>query len=142
MAGSYNHIILVGRLVADPELRQTPDGTQVCSFRMAVDRPKRRNAAEKRTDFFGVTLWRQRAETASKYLQKGKAVLVSGRLQIREYLDRNDTKQKAVEVIADDFQFMDSRSEGNGEASKPQGTTGGSDLPNYEYSDSDEEIPF
>ena len=149
MAGSYNHIVLVGRLVADPELRQTQDGTQVCSFRIAVDRPKRRDATEKQTDFFGVSVWRQRAEIAAKYLQKGKSVLISGRLQIREYTDRENNKRTAVEVTADDFQFMDSRSDGDGggsarapRAAAPQAAAGGADLPNYEYSDADEEVPF
>src|SRR4029077_6286803 len=147
MAGSYNHIVLVGRLVADPELRQTQDGTQVCSFRIAVDRPKRRDAAEKQTHFFGVSVWRQRAEIAAKYLQKGKSVLISGRLQIREYVDRENNKRTAVEVTADDFQFMDSRSDGDGGgAPRPrpaaEKTAAGSDLPNYEYTDADEEVPF
>src|ERR1700730_19025154 len=148
MAGSYNHIVLVGRLVADPELRQTQDGTPVASFRIAVNRPKGRNGQEQ-TDFFGVSVWRQRAEIAAKYLQKGKSVLVSGRLQIREYTDRENNKRTAVEVTADDFQFMDSRSDGDGggaarapRAAAPQAAAGGSDLPNYEYSDADEEVPF
>jgi single-strand DNA-binding protein len=146
MAGSYNHIVLVGRLVADPELRQTQDGTQVCSFRIAVDRPKRRDAAEKQTDFFGVSVWRQRAEIAAKYMQKGKSVLVSGRLQIREYTDRDNNKRTAVEVTADDFQFMDSRSDGDGGSARPRAaapqSAAGAELPTYEYSDADEEVPF
>jgi len=78
MAGSYNHIVLVGRLVADPELRQTQDGVPVTSFRIAVNRPKSRGGQEQ-TDFFGVSIWRQRAETAAKYLQKGRPVLIAGR---------------------------------------------------------------
>ena len=147
MAGSYNHIVLVGRLVADPELRQTQDGTQVCSFRIAVDRPKRRDATDKQTDFFGVSVWRQRAEIAAKYLQKGKSVLVSGRLQIREYTDRDNNKRTAVDVTADDFQFMDSRSDGDGGGGArprpaPAQNAQGGDLPTYEYTDADEEVPF
>jgi single-strand DNA-binding protein len=143
MAGYYNHIVLVGRLVADPELRQTQDGVQVCSFRIVVDRPKRRDATEKETDFFGVSIWRQRGEFAAKYLQKGKSVLVSGRLQIRQFIDRQNNKRTAVEVAADDFQFMDSRGDGDGggAARAPQSTTGGSGLPNHEYRD-DDKVPF
>src|SRR5215472_18194038 len=91
VAGSYNHIVLVGRLVADPELRQTQEGTPVTSFRIAVNRPKGRSGQEQ-TDFFGVSVWRQRAEAAAKYLQKGRPVLVSGRCQIREYTDREGNK--------------------------------------------------
>ena len=144
MAGSYNHIVLVGRLVADPELRQTQDGTPVTSFRIAVNRPKGRSGQEQ-TDFFGVSVWRQRAEAAAKYLQKGRPVLVSGRLQIREYTDREGNKRTAVEVSADDFQFMDSRpvdNGGGGARPAPASAQGGSDLPEYEFHSEDEEVPF
>lgn len=148
MAGSYNHIVLVGRLVADPELRQTQDGTPVTSFRIAVNRPKGRSGQEQ-TDFFGVSVWRQRAEIAAKYLQKGKPVLVAGRLQIREYTDRDGNKRTAVEVTADDFQFMDSRPAGDnggggGGSRQPAPAAAPSgDLPEYEFQgDADEEVPF
>jgi single-strand DNA-binding protein len=149
VAGSYNHIVLVGRLVADPELRQTQDGTPVTSFRIAVNRPKGRSGQEQ-TDFFGVSVWRQRAEIAAKYLQKGKPVLVAGRLQIREYTDRDGNKRTAVEVTADDFQFMDSRPAGDngggggGGSRQPAPAAAPSgDLPEYEFQgDADEEVPF
>ena len=146
MAGSYNHIVLVGRLVADPELRQTQDGTPVTSFRIAVNRPKGRSGQEQ-TDFFGVSVWRQRAEIAAKYLQKGKPVLVSGRLQIREYTDRDGNKRTAVEVTADDFQFMDSRPSGDngggGVSRQPAPAAQSGELPEYEFQgDADEEVPF
>jgi single-strand DNA-binding protein len=146
VAGSYNHIVLVGRLVADPELRQTQDGTPVTSFRIAVNRPKGRSGQEQ-TDFFGVSVWRQRAEVAAKYLQKGKPVLVAGRLQIREYTDREGNKRTAVEVTADDFQFMDSRPADNGgggpRQSAPAAQPASGDLPDYEFhGDADEEVPF
>jgi single-strand DNA-binding protein len=146
MAGSYNHIILVGNLVADPELRQTQDGTPVTSFRIAVNRPKGRSG-QQQTDFFGVSVWRNRAEVAAKYLQKGRPVLIAGRCQIREYTDRDGNKRTAVEVVADDFQFMDSRPADNGggggaprQAAQPAPS---SDLPDFEYqADADEEVPF
>ncbi|MDQ6766318.1 MAG: single-stranded DNA-binding protein [Candidatus Eremiobacteraeota bacterium] len=143
MAGSYNHIILVGRLVADPELRQTQAGVPVTSFRIAVDRPKGRDG-EKQTDFFGVSIWRQRAERAAEFLQKGRLVLIAGRVQIREYTDRDNNKRTAVDVVADDFQMLDSRpsaDSGGGQRSAPpaQGT---GELPEYEYNAADEEVPF
>jgi single-strand DNA-binding protein len=147
VAGSYNHIVLVGRLVADPELRQTQDGTPVTSFRIAVNRPKGRSGQEQ-TDFFGVSVWRQRAEVAAKYLQKGKPVLVAGRLQIREYTDRDGNKRTAVEVTADDFQFMDSRPAGDnggggGSRTPAPAAAQSGDLPEYEFQgDADEEVPF
>ena len=143
MAGSYNHIVLVGRLVADPELRQTQSGVPVTSFRIAVDRPKSRDG-ERQTDFFGVSIWRQRAERAAEFLQKGRLVLISGRVQIREYTDRDNNKRTAVDVVADDFQMLDSRPAGDGGAprSAAAAPAPSADLPEYEYNPADEEVPF
>ena len=142
MAGSYNHIVLVGRLVADPELRQTQAGVPVTSFRIAVDRPKSRDG-EKQTDFFGVSIWRQRAERAAEFLQKGRLVLISGRVQIREYTDRDNNKRTAVDVVADDFQMLDSRNAGGGDGGqRSAGAKPDNDLPEYEYNPADEEVPF
>src|SRR5579864_9238014 len=147
MAGSYNHIVLVGRLVADPELRQTQSGVPVTSFRIAVDRPRGRDG-EKQTDFFGVSVWRQRAERAAEFLQKGRLVLVAGRVQIREYTDRENNRRTAVDVVADDFQMLDSRPGGApsapNAANAPNANAGtpASGLPDYEYSEADEEVPF
>ena len=141
MAGSYNHIVLVGRLVADPELRQTQAGVPVTSFRIAVDRPKSRDG-EKQTDFFGVSIWRQRAERAAEFLQKGRLVLIAGRVQIREYTDRENNKRTAVDVVADDFQMLDSRPPGEGGAQRAATPAASNDLPEYEYNAADEEVPF
>lgn len=143
MAGSYNHIVLVGRLVADPELRQTQAGVPVTSFRIAVDRPRAKDG-ERQTDFFGVSIWRQRAERAAEFLQKGRLVLISGRLQIREYTDRENNKRTAVDVVADDFQMLDSRPGSEpGAARVPANSGSGSaELPEYEYNAADEEVPF
>jgi single-strand DNA-binding protein len=143
VAGSYNHITLVGRLVADPELRQTQGGIPVTSFRIAVDRPKSRDG-ERQTDFFGVSIWRQRAERAAEFLQKGRLVLISGRVQIREYTDRDNNKRTAVDVVADDFQMLDSRPTGEGGGSRPAPVAAepNSNLPEYEYNPADEEVPF
>ena len=134
--------MLVGRLVADPELRQTQAGVPVTSFRIAVDRPKGRDGGEKQTDFFGVSIWRQRAERAAEFLQKGRLVLIAGRVQIREYTDRDNNKRTAVDVVADDFQMLDSRPPADGGGQRPAQTTGSSDLPEYEYNAADEEVPF
>lgn len=143
MAGTYNHIVLVGRLVADPELRQTQQGVSVTSFRIAVDRPRSKDG-ERQTDFFGVSVWRQRAERAAEFLQKGRLVLISGRVQIREYTDRDNNKRTAVDVVADDFQMLDSRPTGDSSSARNSGPPAGgsSDLPEYEYNPADEEVPF
>lgn len=142
MAGTYNHIVLVGRLVADPELRQTQDGTPVTSFRIAVDRVRGRSGGEKQTDFFGVSVWRQRAERAAEFLQKGRLVLISGRCQIREYTDKENNRRTAVEVVADDFQMLDSRPGAGGGAERSAAPPAG-ELPEYKYdAESEEEVPF
>ncbi len=143
MAGSYNHIVLVGRLVADPELRQTQAGVPVTSFRIAVDRPRGRDG-DKQTDFFGVSVWRQRAERAAEFLQKGRLVLIGGRVQIREYTDRENNKRTAVDVVADDFQMLDARpaGDGGGGGGRAPAPAASSDLPEYEYNVADEEVPF
>ena len=146
MAGSFNHVVLVGRLVADPELRQTQDGTPVASFRLAVDRQRGRSGGEKQTDFFGVSIWRQRGERAAEFLQKGRLVLVSGRVQVREWTDKDNNKRTSVDVVADDFQMLDSRpgtgaAPGTAFAERAPGAP--SELPEYKYdAESEEEVPF
>jgi len=145
MAGSYNHIVLVGRVVNDPELRQTQTGVSVTSFRIAVDRPRGRDSGDRQTDFFGVSIWRQRAERAAEFLRKGRLVLISGKCQIREYTDRENNRRTAVEVTADDFQMLDSK--GSVDAGMPPvgehpPAAAPSNLPDYEMQDADEEVPF
>jgi len=146
VAGSFNHVVLVGRLVADPELRQTQDGTPVASFRLAVDRQRGRSGGEKQTDFFGVSIWRQRGERAAEFLQKGRLVLVSGRVQVREWTDKDNNKRTSVDVVADDFQMLDSRP-GAGTAPAAgfaeRTPSAPSELPEYKYdAESEEEVPF
>ncbi len=107
----FNRVILVGRLVADPEIRYTPDGIPIASFRLAVDRPTRRGA-EKQTDFIRVVTFRRLAEFAQSYLTKGRLVLVEGRLQVSNYTDRVGQRRTSVDVIAFTVQFMDRKPEG------------------------------
>lgn len=147
MAGSYNHIVLVGRLTADPELRQTQQGVPVASFSLAVDRPRPRNGGERQTDFFRISVWRERGERAAEFLQKGRLVLIAGRLQIREYLDRDNNRRTSVDVTADDFQMLDSpRGTATADvAARPAAAaqTDAPNLPEYEYNAAtDEEVPF
>ena len=97
-----NRIILMGRLTRDPELRHTQSGTAVASFSLAVDRDfKSRDSGEKTTDFIDVVAWRNTAEFVSKYFAKGRMAVVEGRLQIRDWTDRDGGKRRSAEVVAD-----------------------------------------
>ena len=112
-----NHITLMGRLTRDPELRYTQSQTAVVSFTLAVDRDfGGRDGAEKQTDFIDIVAWRQTAEFVSKYFTKGRMAVVSGRLQIRDWTDREGNKRRSAEVVADNVYFAESkrsRDEGN-----------------------------
>jgi single-strand DNA-binding protein len=99
-----NKVILIGRLVRDPELRYTPSGLPVAQFRIAVDRPKNGNGDT--ADFIPVVAWRVLAENIAKYLTKGRLVAVEGRLQVRKYQDRDGATRWATEVIATNVQFL------------------------------------
>ena len=108
-----NHIVIMGRLARDPELRHTQTGTPVASFTLAVDRDFRdKNTGERATDWIDVVAWRGSAEFVSKYFAKGRVAVVEGRLQIRDWTDRDGNKRRAAEVVADNIYFGDSRREG------------------------------
>ena len=104
----YNKSILIGRLVADPELRTTPNGINVATFRIAVDR----FGKEKKADFINIVCWRQQAEFVSRYFSKGKAIGVDGSIQTRDYTDKDGNKRYAVEVVADRLFFVGDKREG------------------------------
>ena len=110
-----NHIVIMGRLTRDPELRRTGSGTAVASFTVAVDRDfgKSENG-EKETDFIDCVAWRQTGEFVSKYFTKGRMAVVSGRLQIRNWTDKDGNKRRSAEVIADNVYFGDSKRDGEG----------------------------
>lgn len=102
-----NRIILIGRLVADPQLRYTQNGVAVTNFTLAVDRPFSSQNGERETDFIDIVAWRKQAETCANHLNKGRLVAVEGRLQIRSYDDRDGIRRKAAEVVADQVRFLD-----------------------------------
>ncbi len=105
-----NHITIMGRLTRDPELRRTGSGIAVASFSVAVDRDFGKNEnGEKETDFIDCVAWRNTAEFISKYATKGRMVVVSGRLQIRSWTDKDGNKRRTAEVVADNVYFGDSR---------------------------------
>ena len=108
-----NHIVIMGRLTRDPELRRTGSGTAVASFTVAVDRDfgKSENG-EKETDFIDCVAWRQTGEFVSKYFTKGRMAVVSGRLQIRNWNDKEGNKRRSAEIVADNVYFGDSKRDG------------------------------
>ena len=112
-----NKIILMGRLTRDPELRRTGSGTAVTSFSLAVDRDFKSQSGEKETDFIDVGAWRNTAEFVSKYFTKGRMIVVSGRLQVRTWTDKDGNKRRTAEVVADNVYFGDSKRDGDSSGS-------------------------
>ena len=104
-----NRAILMGRLTADPELRKTQNGTSVTSFTLAVNRSYTRSGEQPQTDFIDIVAWRSTAEFVSKYFAKGRMAVVSGRLQIRRWQDKDGNNRRSAEVVADNVYFGDSK---------------------------------
>ena len=100
-----NVVAIMGRLVADPELRTTPAGYSVCSFRIACDRSYVQQGQQRQADFIDIVAWRQQADFVSKYFQKGSLIAVEGSLQTRQYQDKQGSKRTAVEVVANNISF-------------------------------------
>ncbi|MDR1669951.1 MAG: single-stranded DNA-binding protein [Oscillospiraceae bacterium] len=143
-----NKVILMGRLVKDPELRHTQTGTAVTSFRIAVDRDFKRQG-EDTADFLDIVAWDKKAEFASRYFNKGKLVAVTGRLQQRNWTDKDGNKRNSVEVIAEELHFAESRRSEDGHREFPP--PHGEPLPAipatpsagfHELEDDDGELPF
>ena len=121
-----NHITIMGRLTRDPELRRTGSGVAVASFTVAVDRDfGGRDGGEKETDFIDCVAWRQTGEFVSKYFTKGRMIVVSGRLQIRSWNDKDGNKRRTAEVVADNCYFGDSKRDNDGGSSYGGNTYGG-----------------
>ena len=116
-----NHIVIMGRLARDPELRRTQTGTPVASFRLAVERDfKDKASGERITDWIDVTAWSYTAEFVSKYFTKGRMAVVSGRLQMRDWTDKNGNKRTSAEIVADSVYWGDSRRDGDGQSAAAQ----------------------
>lgn len=138
-----NRIILMGRLTRDPELRRTQNGTAVTSFSIAVDRDfKNKDTGEKSTDFIDIVAWRQTAEFVCDYFSKGRMAVVEGRLQIRDWTDKDGNKRRSAEVLADNIYFGDSKRDGDAAGGS---YTGGQTAQSGEFMEIDEddgELPF
>ena len=140
-----NHITIMGRLTRDPELRRTGNGTAVASFTVAVDRDfSGKDGAEKETDFIDCVAWRQTGEFVSKYFTKGRMAVVSGRLQIRSWTDKDGNKRRTAEVVADNVYLGDSKSDGNDNRT-PTSYASPASAPVSDYeqiTDDDAQLPF
>ena len=121
-----NHITIMGRMTRDPELRRTGSGIAVASFTLAVDRDRRNESGERKTDFIDCNAWRNTGEFVSKYFSKGSMAIVSGRLQIRNWTDKEGNKRRNAEVVADSVYFGDSKKSSEGHSS-PQIQNGSQD---------------
>lgn len=117
-----NVAVLMGRLVADPELRRTQSDLAVCSFRIAVDRNYANKAGERQADFIDIVAWRSTAEFVCKYFTKGQMIAVEGSIQTRSYEDKQGNKRTAVEVVANNVSFCGSKRENGG--GSPSGERG------------------
>lgn len=134
-----NRTILQGRLCADPEMRRTNNGTAVASFALAVDRDFKNADGTKETDFIDIVAWRGTAEFASRYFTKGRMAVVEGRLQMRDWQDKNGNNRRSAEVVADTMYFGDSRKDTEAQGMPPR-TDGRSQFVELDEDDSD--LPF
>ena len=138
-----NRVIIQGRLCSDVELRRTNNGTAVASVTLAVDRDFKSQDGSRETDFISVVAWRSTAEFAAKYFTKGRIAVVEGKLQIRDWTDKDGNKRRNSEVIADNLYFGDSRSDnasGGHQAAKAPVNVDAEDFAEVEDDDSD--LPF
>ena len=139
-----NHIVIMGRLTRDPELRRTQSGTAVTSFTLAVERDYTgKDQSEKETDFIDCVAWRGTGEFVSKYFAKGRMACVSGRLQLRDWTDKDGNKRRTAEVVADNVYFADSKNtaeNGNTGATAPAPAAPAADW--AQIDDDDGTLPF
>jgi single-strand DNA-binding protein len=106
----YNKVIMMGRICSDPELKTTPNGVNVCTFRIAVERRFQQKSEERKTDFFNVVAWRSTGELVNKYFGKGKMILVEGEMQTRQYTDKSGNQATWYEIAAERVSFTGEKS--------------------------------
>lgn len=140
-----NKVFLIGNLTRDPELTETAGGVSVCHFSIAVNRSYTSSDGERQTDFFNVTAWRGLADTVARYTKKGNKVAVSGSIQLRNYEDNQGVRRTAVDIIAQDIEFLTSRT-ASGEDFYETPSAGGAPTekkkPALQSFDDDGDIPF
>ena len=142
-----NKVFLIGNLTRDPELTETAGGVSICRFAIAVNRSYSGSDGERKTDFFNITAWRGLGETVARYAKKGNKVAIAGTIELRNYEDAQGAKRTAVDIIAQDVEFLTPRNSGEGsgyEADVPAAPAGnrGSKKPALQSFDDDGDIPF
>ena len=139
-----NKIFIMGRLTRDPELRRTQSGTPVTSFSLAVDRDFKSQSGEKETDFIDVVAWRSTAEFVAKYFTKGRMAVVEGRLQMRDWTDKDGNKRRSAEVIVTSIYFGDSKKDGDSAPGsyRPAGAPINVSASDFSDIEDDGELPF
>ena len=138
-----NHIVLMGRLTRDPELRHTQSGTAVAGFSLAVERDFKGDTGDRETDFVDCVAWRSTAEFVSKYFTKGRMAIVEGRLQMRDWTDRDGNKRRSAEVVADHVYFGDSKREAGTAPGQITAYQSSGEVDAFEeLKDDDGELPF
>ena len=146
---AFNKVILIGNLVADPELKQTQTGIAVTSFTIAVGRKFSRDSSQQQTDFINIVCWRNTAEFVTKYFSKGKSILVCGSLQTRNWTDQQGQKHYITEVVADEVSFVERKSDSVSGAAAPMMNnaepapySNASKDTDFEEMATDEDLPF
>lgn len=133
-----NHIVLLGRLTRDPELRRTASGISVAAFTLAVDHDYTDEGGNRGVDFIDIVAWRSKADFVCKYFTKGQMACVTGRLQIRNWTDKDESKRRTAEVVADNIYFAGSKQSKSSNAQQPAPAPGEF----TELTDEDSDLPF
>ena len=142
---SLNKVILIGHMTADPELKQTANGVNVCSFSIGVTRKYTTRGEQPQTEFINIVAWRPTAEFIARYFRKGSAICICGSLQTRTWTDNNGNKRYATDVVADEASFVERKSESVGRTdsySAPAFNTPISEAPKFEEIAGDDDLPF
>ena len=142
---NINRVVLVGNLTRDPELRHTPSGTAVCKLRLAVNTRQKDQATGQwgdKPNYFDVTVWGNQGESCAQFLEKGRPVGVDGRLDWREWEAQDGSKRQAVEIIADNVQFLGGRGDGERQAQYVPAGDVAADQSDFAPAAADDDIPF
>jgi len=137
-----NYVVEMGRITADPELKSTPNGVEVTSFTIAVDRYSK-NGEHPEANFIDCVAWKEKAKVITNYFHKGSRIIVEGELQTRNYKDKKDVTHKVTEILVSDINFVDKKSDSNNnESQAPAETTFEDSSSNFETVDDQGELPF